>query len=138
MKPVYQTTFGDNGNCVSAALASILDLPISAVPTFSQGERRAAEIDAFLAPYGYTWLRASTGPDWRDHVPDVYHTMSGTSPRGRHHMVVGRGGRMVHDPHPNGGGIRDVSYLGFLLPRESTTEADTVSVRQPWRVTVRR
>jgi hypothetical protein len=34
MKSVDQTTFGPNGNCFSACVASLLELPIDAVPFF--------------------------------------------------------------------------------------------------------
>lgn len=119
MKPVHQTRFGLAGNCVSAALASILELPVSAVPLFPQGAARDPAIDDWLSQYGYAWMRTSLAPGWEDRVPDVYHTMSGPSPRGQGlgHMVVGRGGEMVHDPHPDGTGILAVETLGFVIPR---------------------
>lgn len=39
MTPVFQDRFGKgNGNCLQAAVASVLDLPLDAIPNFSDAE----------------------------------------------------------------------------------------------------
>ena len=38
-------------------------------------------------------------------APDAYYLMGGMSLRGKPHCVVCLGGEMVHDPHPDGGGL---------------------------------
>jgi hypothetical protein len=58
MLPVDQTTFGHpGGNCFSACVASLLELPIEEVPYFmgepdEPNERWAERLDAFLETYG--------------------------------------------------------------------------------------
>jgi hypothetical protein len=37
MKPAYQTRDGIGGNCLQVALASLLELPLEAVPDFMSG-----------------------------------------------------------------------------------------------------
>lgn len=41
---------------------------------------------------------------------------SGISPRGVHHMVVMKDGKLVHDPHPSKAGIGEVEHLWLIVP----------------------
>lgn len=121
MTPVFQDKFLDpnvpfgeqRGNCFSAVLASLLDLPLAAVPNF-------VEIDVLGGP-NWWWLfhkyveafydgtkiincRPSSPP------ANTFYTVGGLSARATeinpiHHIVIFRNGRMVHDPHPQGGGL---------------------------------
>jgi len=134
--PVDQTVFGaPDGNCYSAALASILEIPLEDVPHFTK-----------LVPY------ETTGPEWHRvtnewaltqgffllaldaeaniavyqeaDLPmpwaDAYHLICGEARRGDdliRHVVVGKGGEMVHDPnseHRNG--LETVDLFEFLVP----------------------
>ena len=103
--PVDQTTFGSEGNCFSACVASILELPISEVPQFmtvaglNDGDG-LAWWDRFT-----TWCRdrgvefAYFG-DVNGPPPPGYSIKSGTSPRcaTRKHAVVVLDGELAHDP----------------------------------------
>lgn len=108
MIPVDQTTFGaPGGNCLSACVASILDLPIEEVPYFMsdrfnpQGVDWVRKLNSWLRPRGY---RCHVFV--RDIMIPEYHIAHGVSPRGvGTHAVVARGNRMVHDPHPSRQGI---------------------------------
>src|SRR5580692_7025464 len=104
MKPVDQTLFGQKGNCYAAVMASILELPLEAVPgdLGIKGDVIYQAANDLLAPFGlaivvFRWVAGET---W--FAPkDAWHVLSGPSPRGDWlHATVGRGGSMIHDPHP--------------------------------------
>lgn len=128
MKPLHQTvTEPGKGNCLAACIASILEVPIEAVPDLDCG-RDIAALKAFLAT-------RNLAPIWI-HAPDLqrryvgldpcYCVLIGPSPRrpGVMHAVVGSpmgyGYSFVHDPHPSGtfiaGDPVSVLYFGALDP----------------------
>ena|ERR1043166_9715325 len=145
MKPVLQTVFDRHkGNCLSAAIASVLEIDISEVPNFEvlNGDF-ISRVNEWLRPRGYAWFRTiqprlSRGEGLQDvgRLPEagnefVHHPIAegalclatGKSPRGeRCHSVVGRmvGGynfEMLHDPHPDGEGIEGLPLcIEFLVP----------------------
>jgi hypothetical protein len=112
--PVTQTIFFEpdrphekqRGNCLSAVVASLLDVPIEAVPNFVQ-------IDVAGGP-NWWWLLwrylelmgkrlCTVSP--RTPPAGVFYTVGGLSARATedhpiHHICVYRDGRIVHDPHP--------------------------------------
>lgn len=58
-----------------------------------------------LPPDDYAYLNIST-----------YHVVVGPSPRGAYnHAVVGLNGKIVHDPHPDGGGLLDGAWVHGLF-----------------------
>lgn len=132
MTPVFQTQFvatHGKGNCIQAAIASMLDLPLEAVPAFRDLPAQDVEsaIDAFLHGRGLRRISAVfTGAfSWGDvfFEDEIWHPIGkcyvagapvliyGQSPRGScWHAVVGQmtkngGWRVLHDPHPDGTGI---------------------------------
>lgn len=115
MTPVYQTQFYSEdprvyGDCTRAVIASLLDLPVSEVPHFLEvADGKVGPyydlIEEFLAARGLEMLwHHSLAYHWREGDPDVYHFMSGPSPRhpGVGHAVVGKNGQPFFDPHPDG------------------------------------
>ena len=119
------------GECVRASYASILELPIDAVPRFDPASLRSGETQRRRER---TWLRskglslvelsARVGDELPDEVlaslPPVEHLISGVSPRGLGHRCVGFGGRIAHDPHPSRAGLLMVYSVGFLMPVTAT------------------
>ncbi|KAF0135481.1 MAG: Uncharacterized protein FD152_1322 [Xanthobacteraceae bacterium] len=123
MTPVFQTIRHDPengayGDCHRAAIASALNLAIDAVPHFHNGFRTPAEAQVeertFLASIGiipiYVAFPGETA--LADVLITIKHTspgvcglLGGKSPRGYGHSVVIADGEIVHDPHPDGGGI---------------------------------
>lgn len=122
--PVYQTIFGSpHGNCVSAVIASILDLPISTLPNFieehdKQSRSLVGVVEDFLSSRGLKLIRvefAEDSPLDRAYVGyNEYVVLCGLSPRSTsgkkmYHAVVGKtkgyGFDIVHDPHPDNTGL---------------------------------
>lgn len=103
----------ERGNCTEAAVASILGLALSDVPDFrAKGvENFWDEFEAFINSRGFHPLRLDG--NW---IPDVLYLASGLSPRGVHHMVLMRGGELVHDPHPSKAGIGAPEHIWLIVP----------------------
>ena len=121
-----QPEIGQHGDCQRAVIASLLDLPIGEVPHFLQDADGAPwpywkSIQEFCRSRGYAYLTvpATSGLSFYGDDGDVYHEISGPSPRGVgvFHAVVGRNGEIVFDPHPSRAGLAgtakdwDFSYL---------------------------
>lgn len=117
MTPLDQTMFYDpalpieeqRGNCLQAVVASLLDLPLSAVPHFVQEHVNTngakhwwnSMVD-FVRAQGWGLHHAELATHPGEHL-----MVSGPSPRGAglHHAVIYRDWVMVHDPHPDRTGL---------------------------------
>ena len=123
MIPVTQTRTGKNGNCLAAALASILEIPIRAVPEFGGDSVFIQNVQRFLAEHGLYYAHVSPDDPTIEaafNQGEVFHVIEGISPRGGQHAVVGRNGEMIHDPHPQDGtgrGLVEVENYGLLCAR---------------------
>ena len=123
MKPVDQTTFGaPGGNCFSACVASLLEIPISEVPYFMGDEKDWGVKDwfqdflAWLRPRGWWAIPIPLRNGWK---PEGLCILSGKSPRGDFdHSVVARGLEMIHDPHPSRAGLDSHKDVVVLVPIE--------------------
>lgn len=110
MTLVDQTEFEGTGpgNSLSACLATLLDIPLTDVPALIVGAD-AATINIWLAPRGLCLIEYSSIPpdDYKMMGIVIHHIISGPSPRGLPwlHSVVGRNGKIVHDPHPSRAGL---------------------------------
>lgn len=122
MRPVDQTRIGaENGDCFSACVASVLELPIELVPKFCDpsavswwtwfldwcsNRRFVVEYGrpGDLGPYWYTFRSRFdfTVREWDMTPPRGYAILTGTSPRhvatGGKHAVVTFDGELAHDP----------------------------------------
>lgn len=133
MKPVIQTVYGESkGNCMSACIASLLELEIDEVPCFVRDYQNKwyEAMQEWLGKKGIMLLRIclpkeyNTGEDIRfDPLPDCLCMATGQSPRGKFgHTVVGRVDKgfnfeMLHDPHPQNAGIVGMPWrLEFFVP----------------------
>lgn len=122
MKPVIQTQVGDHGNCFSACLASILELPIEDVPNFFEAQIIDGAAGWWAALRDWLWTRGYgvivlNDPCGRlsQSLPGLL-IVSGESPRGRMHATIWESGSLVHDPHPEGGGIHSPLDISLLYP----------------------
>jgi len=115
MKNVDQTIFDpENGNCMAACVASILELPLPTMPN-PHGDDGAwyHEWIAFLKPHNLQILIFQAGGEVR---PWGYSILCGKSPRGDwNHCVVCYNGEMVHDPHPDRTGVEsEIDWTVFV------------------------
>lgn len=126
MTPVHQTTFGDGsdgsepGNCMSACLASVLDLPVAEVPNFAAlGQNGYFKgLCAWLLARGLYLFETDEDPSHTPGTPDyLNYIASGKSPRGLHHAVVMSEGVIVHDPHPSNAGLAEAPTRFYILGR---------------------
>jgi len=123
MTPVRQTIFVDTnpkkrGNCQSAAMASILDLPLDQVIDTASDECRDGgfwkTIGEWLASRGLKLVHM--GPN-DPRLIGSYSIGSGPSPRGAfHHAVVCKHGHMVWDPHPSDDGVLRIEAHDVIAP----------------------
>lgn len=134
MIPVDQDRFSSHedptqmGNCFSAAIASILELPLQEVPFF-RGMPDSEWYQAFckfLTKHGYGFAGTFYKKDlpWENllkRTPGVngYFVVGGSSPRGfvdGHAVVYDRHGKMVHDPHFSRAGITKFRSVYMIEP----------------------
>jgi len=124
MIPVDQTILHvpgvSNGNCLAACLASLLEVDIATVPNFVD-DKKYWERNMQKWLFDNHGLRNICMP-YNDSIGahifsvDFHYMMVGQSPRGKfNHMVIGKNGKMVHDPHPDKTGILEFKYIEFLV-----------------------
>ena len=108
MKPIQQSIFDfEHGDCFRACVASIFELPLSAIPNFMEEgpeffwdklsdwtnkfNLKALDITFSSDEFHLFWLK------------DVWVIAMGKSPRNANfdHCVVWYNGKMKHDPHPD-------------------------------------
>lgn len=121
MKPVDQTTYGKNkGNCYSAAVASILELPLAAVPYFMGPEDWWTPFVEWCVTVGWypVYLPIKNLPPGCP-APAGYSIMSGRVARTTEclHSVVALDGVCVHDPNEPAGrpGLTEVTDYIILI-----------------------
>lgn len=127
MIPIDQTRLsGPNqrGNCMQAAVASLLELPLDRVPNFIEARDRGGHEELamrrFLLGLGFEVVRLPG-----NHVSEGYCLAVGPTDRGTHHMVVVQDGELVHDPHPSRQGLRAVSFVYLLVPLDPARSLPT-------------
>lgn len=111
---------GRMGNCLQAAIASILDLDLDQVPHFAEQDIKG----------GVYWWNALC--DWAEkmgyQVLDTpnkrsvsgYTLACGKSPRGYfNHIVVAYDGETVWDPYPGGTGVERIIEHYVFLDRQT-------------------
>jgi hypothetical protein len=119
MIPVYQTIFEPpHGNCLQAAIASLLECSLDGVPNFMlYGDKWNDVFCNFMAGFD---LEPVTIPvtgcpiGWH---PSGYYLVVGQLPHGKClHNVIYKNGEFVHDPMPGGDGnlIGITEYMVFI------------------------
>jgi hypothetical protein len=110
MIPTTQTILagdpsGVQGNCLQAAVASLLDLPLDEVPHFAEHEDWLERLCDFGAEHGFKVIYRPPATE------GVTGLAFGPSARGVKHAVVWVNGEMAWDPHPDRSGLLSVSML---------------------------
>lgn len=111
MKPVYQTSFGEGkGNCLSAAIASLLEIDTEEVPNFAEyGSGFWREVHKWLRDHNMGMFVMTGKPAYG------YCLITVKSPRGDfNHALVGFEGEPVHDPYP-GGDCEHKGIVGYSI-----------------------
>lgn len=132
MTPTKQTILhdpanGQFGDCFRACIASLLDLPITAVPHVCDAKPDGdttwyVEISEWLAiEHGLIYFEFGNGDGWAESFAaaggECFHVISGRSPRGHLHAIVGRNGEPFFDPHPSNAGLTTIETFGILTLR---------------------
>lgn len=109
MKPVHQTILKPPyGNCLQAAVASILELDLQDVPNFARfmdfenpdNHSWWNFYETWLSQYSLQPLGVLIDDGWK---PRGWHLIIGDSPRGDYeHAIVGYDCEPKHDPYPGG------------------------------------
>lgn len=119
MKPVHQTIFKPpHGNCLQAAVASLMELELDDVPNFMErGDDWEKCFERFALERGLQVVMFDVGEIRGVWSPVGYHLITGKSPRGDyHHEVVGYRGEPVHDPHPDGNcGLKTMEFFTVFV-----------------------
>jgi hypothetical protein len=131
MIPVYQSLLTDKkkkiqGDCLRACICSLLHLPIKDIPHFIEHKTRKGHtwidfLEEWLKTKGYKLFFDKDIPNTE------FYMVWGTSPRGSYHSVIHSVGKLVHDPHPNGGDVIPSQYVWLEEIRKSR-----------WRVNLKR
>jgi hypothetical protein len=123
MVPVDQSILPEEGprkgNCLTACIASLLDLPIEQVPNFVESSRWYDALNQWLAPRGLFYLEVRGAEPAAAQSLCAYagwHTITGLAPSGIRHTVVGYAGEVRHDPHPSRAGLISSDTCGFVIP----------------------
>lgn len=103
------------GNCMQAALATVLGRRLQDVPHFLEhGDADWWEqMNDWLLEHHQVALIGLAVGDW--HVPRVLHLMQGLTVRDTKHVVVGYAGEQVWDPHPSDDGLVRVDNLEVFV-----------------------
>ena len=122
MSPVTQDIFFDDpqgraGNCLQALVASITEKPLEEVPHFAAIEDASwfDQTVEFLNKNGFNVYDCEI--EEMLHVKNSFVWASGPSPRGVHHCVLYQNGEMIHDPHPSGAGLVNITWCAVLIPK---------------------
>lgn len=128
MTPVDQTTFGVKrwpylpGNCLSACVASILDMPTESVPLFVEKSDPCdgiwpERLDAWLVERGLHALILPAGIVLAP--PEGFYILYGRSVKDHEHAVVAKDNAIVHDPHPSRTGLARVDCVILITSAAS-------------------
>lgn len=109
MIPIHQTVLqseSTNGNCLRAAIASILEIDIDAMPAFERMGKAhwKKALKTWLSDRGYHLTDYNSEP-----VTDDFVIAIGPAERGVLHCIVTKRGKLVHDPHPSGAGLLSIN-----------------------------
>lgn len=118
MKPIYQKNIYDDGvvigDCLRASICSIMEISDEGVPNFVEDKNYPEQLYNFLYSKGYH-INYEEGFKPEAVPKDVKYYMAwGDSPRGLLHSVIYCDGKLVHDPHPEGGGVNPIKFTVWI------------------------
>ena len=111
----------ENGNCLSAVIASILEININQVPHFEDMNNDVwyENLNNWMKSIGLQLIEL----DPLSPLPKGFSIVTGVSPRNKNilHAVVFKDGKLVHDPHPSEAGIgkiHNIKIIAILEPKK--------------------
>ena len=121
MKPVYQLIDRPPlGDCFRACVASILEVPVAALPNFADSDDWGKRWNVWGRDHNLQLLTWPHNPDW-GWLPSGY-CIAGVKLPGVtwQHAIVAHDGKLVWNPHPGYGermgAIGEVADWTFLAP----------------------
>lgn len=102
------------GNCLQAAVATLLGRPLLAVPHFVQFADWHGAIHLWAGGEGLKFVRVY------DPKPEEIVLAFGASPRGTSHAVVWKDGKCIADPHPDQTGLSGAPYEFWTFLKADT------------------
>jgi len=116
MTPIIQKPNG----CYAACIASITGIPLDEVPHPVESDFSPQAwclyrntLVRFLRYRGWWLAYIPVATEWGP--PKGYAIISGNSPRGTGHSCVALDGKIIHDPHPEGGGLVTTEEYEVLI-----------------------
>lgn len=142
MIPVWQNIKGQNGNCMQATVASLLELEINAVPNFKlAGKRALRDVIAFMKQHGYSFVRLINPKQDLTTIKDEEGingyffgiVRSKINIEGHHAVVVDRNCNIIHTVNKEYDGIKqfdkrsesEINGLIFIFVFNPTNSNDT-------------
>lgn len=121
MRPYIQSKIhgdGVRGNCLQTALASLIEIEPSKVPSFELMDRTQwkKELIYWLGTQGLAFHQTKTDPMLSD-----YYIVVGLSELGNRHCVVGMEGRLAHDPDPAQKGLSRAQEFWVISPQPKSS-----------------
>lgn len=101
MKKVFQTTFGKEGNCLCACLASILEIDIETIPNPKHDDWQNEMNDWLIRHHGVYMVTINADGYFSKAMKDGLIIGAGYSCTGLMHAVVCQNGKIIHDPMHN-------------------------------------
>ena len=146
MIPVNQSIFGsENGDCLRAAVASVLELGIEDVPHFiavCRGCKKPTCRDCHKWHYGFVDFMSELGFDitWTQDLSCLsheglfgeYHVVIYTYNKDTGHAVVAQGDRVIHDPNPHFKGSLIGERVSLLLDANVLVVSRRPPEGRPW------
>jgi len=124
MKKIYQSKFGNEGNCFAACIASILEIELDSLPFLADFNDNWKDylnaLNTNLKSRFNLFIEYTTHENWEsifeDSFKDSYYIVSGESDQeGLEHAVIFKNGTLQHNPNPNGVEmIRATTYYLFI------------------------
>jgi hypothetical protein len=104
-------------NSLQAVVATLLDVPLSEVPFFFEHKDDADEwrnYFAFLKARGFDVIAFE--PQYEGTLACPYIAIGRSRHSSAAHCVLRKGGKLIYDPHPDGGDLSETLLVQILCP----------------------
>lgn len=114
MKPIMQKNKHDDangivGDCLRACICALLEISDDGVPNFADDKNYPEKLRNWFDEQQLEFCHSDNPPE-----NIKYYMAWGTSPRGSCHSVIYKDGKLVHDPHPDGGDVKNITTYAWI------------------------